>query len=55
MPIYVFKCAACGAQFEKVMTISERERGKSPACPKCGKADVERVYTGFFAKTSRKS
>ena len=55
MPTYVFKCVACGQQFEKVMTISEREKGQSPACPKCRKADVERVYTGFFAKTSRKS
>lgn len=55
MPTYVFRCRACGEQFEKVMSISEREKQKSPSCPKCKKANVERVYTAFYAKTSRKS
>ena len=55
MPTYVFKCGACGEQFEKVMTVSEREKGKPLSCPKCRKRKVERVYTDFYAKTSRKS
>jgi putative FmdB family regulatory protein len=55
MPTYVFKCDACGEQFEKVMSISEREKAKPPSCPKCKKHKAERVYTSFFAKTSRKS
>jgi putative FmdB family regulatory protein len=55
MPTYVFKCSACGDQFEKVMSISEREKGKPPSCPKCKKHKVERVYTSFYAKTGRKS
>ena len=55
MPTYVFKCGACGEQFEKVMSISEREKGKPPACPKCKKHKAERVFTSFFAKTTRKS
>ncbi len=54
MPTYVFRCAACGEQFEKVMSVSEREK-KTPACPKCKKRKVERVYSAFYAKTSRKS
>jgi len=55
MPTYVFKCGACREQFEKVMSISEREKGKPPSCPKCKKDNVERVYTSFYAKTTRKS
>lgn len=55
MPTYVFRCGGCGEQFEKVMTISEREKGKAPSCPKCKKHKVERVYTSFYAKTGRKS
>jgi putative FmdB family regulatory protein len=55
MPTYVFKCGACGQQFEKIMTIAEREKGKPPSCPKCKKHKAERVYTSFYAKTGRKS
>ena len=55
VPTYVFKCGACGEQFEKVLSISERETGKPPSCPKCKKDKVERVYTSFYAKTGRKS
>jgi putative FmdB family regulatory protein len=55
MPTYVFKCGACGEQFEKVMSLSEREKGKQPSCPKCKKHKVERVFTSFYAKTARKS
>jgi putative FmdB family regulatory protein len=55
VPTYVFKCHACGEQFERVMSISEREKEKTPSCPRCKKGSVQRVYTSFFAKTSRKS
>jgi putative FmdB family regulatory protein len=55
VPTYEFKCGACGEQFERVMSISQREKEKAPSCPKCKKKSVQRVYTSFFAKTSRKS
>lgn len=55
MPTYVFRCRACGEQFEKMMSISEREKQKSLSCPKCKKANVDRVYTAFYVRTSRKS
>jgi len=54
MPTYVFRCAKCGKQFEKTMTVAERERAR-PVCPKCKGRKVEPVLSGFFAKTSRKS
>jgi putative FmdB family regulatory protein len=55
MPTYVFRCSSCGEQFEKVMSVREREEGKALSCPKCKRQSVERVYASFYAKTSRKS
>ena len=38
MPIYDFRCRACGAEFEGLV------RGAStPACPTCAAADPERL------------
>lgn len=54
MPVYVFRCRKCDSQFEKSMTVSQREKAK-PACPDCGDKKVVPVLSGFFAKTSRKS
>lgn len=54
MPVYVFRCVKCAAQFEKTMTVSQRERAK-PVCTQCGSRKVVPVLSGFFAKTSRKS
>ena len=54
MPIYVFRCSKCKNQFEKSMTVAEREKAR-PVCPKCKGRKVEPVLTGFSAKTSRKS
>jgi putative FmdB family regulatory protein len=54
MPTYVFTCKACGERFEKNMSLTERETTKV-SCPKCGGGEVERVYSSFFAKTSRKA
>lgn len=54
MPTYEYKCKKCGKKFELVMSMSEYE-SKRVACPKCKSRTLERVYSGFFAKTSRKS
>ncbi len=35
MPYYDFECPACGAVFDTMLTISERDRG-DVACPECG-------------------
>lgn len=37
MPIYEYRCADCGHEFEKLV-----RRGIVPACPSCGAARVER-------------
>jgi putative FmdB family regulatory protein len=54
MPVYVFRCVKCNAQFEKTMTVAQREKAK-PVCPECKGRKVVPVLGGFFAKTSRKS
>jgi putative FmdB family regulatory protein len=54
MPVYVFRCVKCNAEFEKTMTVAKREKAK-PTCPKCKGRKVVPVLSGFFAKTKRKS
>jgi len=38
MPIYDFRCAACGAESELLV-----RGGTAPACPACGSESVERL------------
>jgi len=54
MPVYVFECVKCKAQFERAMTVARREKAK-PVCPECGGRKVVPVLSGCFVKTSRKS
>ncbi len=54
MPTYEFKCRKCGHVFERRMTVSQREKAR-PSCPECKGRRVEPVFSGFMARTSRKS
>jgi putative FmdB family regulatory protein len=54
MALYSYHCPKCGADFEVAMRVEEVGK-KRVACPECKGRKVERVYTAFFAKTSRKS
>jgi len=38
MPVYEFVCPACGARFDRLLTMSAGD----PSCPGCGGADVHR-------------
>jgi putative FmdB family regulatory protein len=42
MPLYDFRCHACGTEFEARAAI-----GELAACESCGSTDVERVLSGF--------
>jgi len=42
MPLYDFRCRACGAVFE-----ARADVGGLAPCEACGSADVERVVSGF--------
>lgn len=49
MPIFEYRCGACGHVFE-VLSASAA-RATSGACPRCGAADVERAWSTFSART----
>ncbi len=54
MATYPYHCAKCNKDFDVAMKISDAGK-KKVKCPKCKGEKVQRVYSSFFAKTSRKS
>ena len=54
MALYTYHCPACDEDFDVEMKPTEVGK-KKIKCPECKNGKVERVYTAFFAKTSRKS
>ncbi len=42
MPIFEYRCEACGHCFELLVFGSEK-----PACPKCGSPKLEKQFSGF--------
>lgn len=42
MPIYDFDCQACGHRFEELVSAGDR-----PACPECGAAGAEQLFSPF--------
>jgi putative FmdB family regulatory protein len=54
MPVYDYHCSKCGHDFQVVERMSEHEKAK-PKCPECKSVKVERVLTGAFVKTGKKS
>lgn len=49
MPIYEYKCNACGHQFDKLQKVSD---SALKDCPKCGKPDLTKLISaaGFKLK-----
>jgi putative FmdB family regulatory protein len=45
MPIYEYKCKACGERFE--MLVRSVSRQSHPACPKCGSQKVKKAISLF--------
>jgi len=48
---YAFRCRACGEEFEVNRPMSQRDQldAAPPACPTCGKHDVQKVVSTFTA------
>ena len=49
MPIFEFKCAKCASKFEKLVLGANLN---SVRCPKCGSAQVEKVFSTFATRSS---
>ena len=47
MPIYEYACHDCRMVFQFFAKSANTD--KTPACPKCGKADIERLLSSFAA------
>ena len=45
MPLYEYRCAACGSLFELLRRVGQGKEGV--ACPECGQADVEKEFSTF--------
>lgn len=54
MPMYDYICLDCGKESLITLTLKDHETRKVK-CPGCGSKRVEQVFSGFTAKTSRKS
>jgi len=55
MPVYEYACKDCGREFTIYLSLKEFEEKPEVKCTYCGKGNVQRKITGFFAKTSKKS
>jgi putative FmdB family regulatory protein len=52
MPLYEFKCKACGHRFDELVRV-----GETPPCPRCKDAAPERLFSmsaGISTDRSRK-
>lgn len=54
MPTYEFHCKHCDEAFSIREHIADFGRTKV-SCPKCKSPEVERMLSGFYARTPRKS
>jgi putative FmdB family regulatory protein len=54
MPLYEFRCNACGKEFEVILSVKDYDSRKVK-CMKCGSSRVERVWSEVHVLTSKKS
>jgi len=52
MPLYEFRCANCGATFEKRLSFSESST--QPECPHCRSLDTHKKISSFAAHGTSK-
>jgi putative FmdB family regulatory protein len=50
VPIYDFRCKACGHRFEALVRHSD-----APACPSCQSGDLERLLSTFAVSSREKT
>jgi putative FmdB family regulatory protein len=54
MPQYDYRCEDCGKKFSLYLAMAEKDRARK-ICPKCGGRKAKQLFSGFYAKTSKKS
>ena len=52
MPIFEYRCKACGHEFEFLLLPAA---SKTAACPECASEDLEKVLSGFAVKSAELS
>lgn len=52
MPLYAYRCAHCGAEFEVQLSFAEYDRAK-PKCPHCGRRRAKRRIAASAMKVKR--
>ncbi|HBH61880.1 MAG TPA: FmdB family transcriptional regulator [Nitrospiraceae bacterium] len=55
MPAYEYVCNDCQKDFMIFLSLKEYDEKSKIKCAHCGSNNVQRKFTGFFAKTSKKS
>ncbi len=55
MPAYDFTCKNCKKEFTAFYSIGEYQKSPAIKCPQCGSDNIQRKFSGVFAKTSKKS
>ncbi len=55
MPAYEYQCKDCQKDFTTFLSIKEYEEKPKVKCPHCESDNVQRKFTGFYAKTDKKS
>jgi len=55
MPAYEYECKDCRKDFIIFLSLKEYDEKPKIKCLHCGSDKVQRQFTGFFAKTSKKS
>lgn len=54
MPVYSFHCRDCKEEVTLKLSLKDWE-AKDYKCPQCGGKNLDPVFSGFYAKTSKKS
>ena len=53
MPLYEYRCTACGETFEIIAGLAERD--EKAVCPACGDHDTARVFSSITLAGKRTS
>jgi putative FmdB family regulatory protein len=55
MPAYEYGCRECNKEFTIFLSLKEFDEKPKITCPHCASENVHKIFTDFFAKTSKKS